>query len=301
MVTAILSEYILLFDQWIILGPWDRFFNTGSITEKRWFVNIFTALSYALSEPLWYYILRSSGSSLALWMIIGSSFVYPLSLAYLSDLLGKLPREEGSMQRAESEQEPGHEVSTNSGISLNTAGVNQYSDEQEPDGDRNKSDVGIFDICEDSSSAEQGSRNLLAGRPSPPQCNSPSWYPFALALPSSTAAATNSGLLLFVRSLPDTGYLSGTDFGVVGGWTLVFLVLFFYFTVRWFMSLFIPHCSLRRLKLPSGIRPAAIELGTRAALLVVLILVRGIFRVLLGQHFGALVRVGNGRWLQLVH
>ncbi|RMZ24491.1 hypothetical protein D0859_11467 [Hortaea werneckii] len=297
-VTAILSEYTLLFDQWIVLEPFTRFSNTGSIAEKRWFVNTFTALSYALSEPLGYFFLSSSGNGLAFLTIIGSSFVYPLSLAYLDDLLEKLPREE---QRSTLEQEPGCDVIRNSGNSLNTAGVDQYSDEQSTDGDSNKSDVGIFDVCEDSSSAEQGSRGRLAGRLSPAQCNRPSWYPFVLALPSSTAAATNAGLLLFVRSLPDTGYLSGTDFGVVGGWTLVFLVLFFYFTVRWFMSLFIPHCSVRRLKLPSGIRLVAIELGTRAALLAMLILVRGIFRVLLGQHFGAIVKAGNGRWLQLAY
>ncbi|RMY03391.1 hypothetical protein D0868_07491 [Hortaea werneckii] len=292
-VVAILSEYKLAFDQWIILEPLTRFSDVGSFVESRWFVNTFTALSYALSEPLWYLALSSLSNGLALWVIMGSSIAYPLSLACISDLLEKLQRQEGCLRRPVAEQESGHEVSTNGGVS-------QYSDEQRTDGDSSESDVGEFDICEDSS-AEQGSRDPLAGRSSPAQCNRPSWYPFALALPSSTAASTNAGLLLFVRSLPDTGYLSGTDFGVVGGWMLVFLALFFYLTVRWFMSLWIPSCSLRRLTVPSDIRTAGIELGRRAALLGMLIIVRGIFRVLLGQQFGALVRVGDGRWLQITN
>ncbi|RMY58647.1 hypothetical protein D0865_02500 [Hortaea werneckii] len=292
-VAAILSEYTLVFDQWIILEPLTQFSSAGSFVESRWFVNALTALSYALSEPLWYLALSSPSNGLALWIIIGSSFAYPLSLAYISDLLEKLQRQEGCLRRTAAEQESGHELSTSSGFS-------QYSDEQRTDGDSNKSDVDTFDICEDSS-AEQGSRDPLGGRSSSAQRNRPSWYPFALALPSSTAASTNAGFLLFVRSLPDTGYLSGTDFGVVGGWMLVFLALFFYLTVRWFMSLFIPSCSLRRLSTPSGIKAAGIELGRRAALLSMLIMVRGIFRVLLGQHFGALVRVGDGRWLQLAY
>lgn len=70
---------------------------------------------------------------------------------------------------------------------------------------------------------------------------------------------------------------------------LGFLVLFFHLIVRWFMSLIIPSCSLRRLSTPNGIRAAGIELGRKAALFSVLTMVRGIFRVFLRQRSAALV------------
>lgn len=82
---------------------------------------------------------------------------------------------------------------------------------------------------------------------------------------------------------------------------LVLLTVGTHFPTRWLLDDLISTAFLFDLFTPEETRLAAMELGTRVALLAMLILARGIFRMLLGQHFGALVRVKDGRWLQLTY
>ncbi|KAK5122295.1 hypothetical protein LTR85_004206 [Meristemomyces frigidus] len=329
-VTVVGSENSLLFDQWIITAPRDtpRGAHTWSTWRRdglrqRWCAALRTTLAYAVAEPVWYWFMSTTSGNAAWWMLVaayGSVGTVGVMMWIVSfgvkemmcgcgrkgrcTLVGGAAAAAVTARPQYRDDEGGQAPAAKCIAEVAARDVIHTDDKREkmvlypsqalPEGEQHRQH-------------QQAPAIELTATEPPPNCThkAPRKLLLAPLLPAVSAAATNAALVLYTRSLASEDTRAWLDRSAIG-WTVIALLCALFFAVAKGVPLCIvgPVCN-RRLALPAdgGRREKVVEVVQRLACLMILILVRGMVRAVVG-HEEAFVRVsvveGSGWGLQIL-
>lgn len=218
MLVTTLSDYTLLFDQWIITAP--RAHVSAAVPQTQlWAKACKTALVYAVAEPL-VYAAMTSASSIAMWWLLMAAYLHiPVVSGTISYMAEHLRRALEAHKNVCMRSETTHDA---------------YQDDT---GSRDSSPPQVTAIighnCAPAATTAPELESGMEKSPSEEVVRSPSAlctahkptlsYALAPLAPTVTAAATNAALLFYTRYLSTGDSEEWLDrFGF--GWTTVLLV-----------------------------------------------------------------------------
>lgn len=260
MVASLISDYSLQFDQWIVTRP--NFDKDASAERKRWIGILKTSLTYAIAEPLWYWLMTSI-SNISVWWLLMGCFLHLQSIPSATlmmcqcilDTLNKHREICGDTTKLAKEEE---------------GGFNESTEKSQPELPKS-----VLEVDDDKHAPPKDDLRPCMDRH--PMAKS---YALAPIIPTVTAAMANAGLLFYTRYL-STEDSKGWYDGFAFGW-FVIAVLCAFCLVFSRMNNKMMHDTCGRPFQLWGSVPWDI-LKYRLVAIALIILVRAAVRVLLSQ------------------